>query len=194
LFFGQKLVGTQNGQPFYKMDGAISNLTANASSQITALGSTTNYTQLETALDPMFNTRTDVSASNERVAFVGGTALRVINNIGRLNGTYYLVDGQTSFGLTFHTLKLTRGTIQLIQHPLFNTNTYWSAQMVAVDLPTFDLAYLRKSQMKPFNMDGDATDNGIDAIGGTITTQLTALFKNPAANAQLTGFTAPAQG
>jgi hypothetical protein len=151
---------------------------------------------LETALDPMFNTRTDVSATNERIAFVGGTALRVINNIGRLNGTYYLVDGQTSFGLQFHTLKLTRGTIQLIQHPLFNTNTSWSSQMVAVDLPTFDLAYLRKTQQKTFNMegDGDANDNGIDAVGGTLTTQLTALFKNPAANAVLYGFTAPAQG
>jgi len=42
--------------------------------------------------------------------------------------------------------------------------------------------------------DGDANDNGIDAIGGTLTTQLTALFKNPAANAMLTGLTAPAQG
>ena len=196
LFFGQKLVSTQNGQPMYKMDGVISNLNTNAASQVTAMGSTTNYTQLETALDPMFNTRTDVSASNERVAFVGGTALRVINNIGRLNGTYYLVDGQTSFGLQFHTLKLTRGTIQLIQHPLFNTNTYWSQQMVCVDLPTFDLAYLRKTQQKTFNMDGDgdANDNGIDAIGGTLTTQVTALFKNPAANAMLTGLTAPAQG
>lgn len=196
LFFGQKLVGTQNGQPMYKMDGVISNLNTNAASQVTAMGSTTNYTQLETALDPMFNTRTDVSASNERVAFVGGIALRVINNIGRLNGTYYLVDGQTSFGLQFHTLKLTRGTIQLIQHPLFNTNTYWSQQMVCVDLPTFDLAYLRKTQQKTFNMDGDgdANDNGIDAIGGTLTTQVTALFKNPAANAMLTGLTAPAQG
>ena len=196
LFFGQKLVGTQNGQPFYKMEGVIANLLNNASSQITTLGATTNFTQLETALDPMFNTRTDVSATNERVAFVGGTALRVINNIGRLNGTYYLVDGQTSFGLQFHTLKLTRGTIQLIQHPLFNTNTAWSAQMVAVDLPTLDLAYLRKTQQKTFNMDGDgdANDNGIDAVGGTLTTQVTALFKNPAANAVLYGFTAPAQG
>ncbi len=196
LFFGQKLVSQQNGMPLYKMEGAIANLLNNAPSQITTLGATTNYTQLETAFDPMFNTRTDVSASNERVAFVGGTALRVINNIGRLNGTYYLIDGQTSFGLQFHTLKLTRGTVQLIQHPLFNTNTQWSAQCVAVDLPTFDLAYLRKTQQKTFNMDGDsdANDNGIDAVGGTLTTQVTALFKNPAANSVLYGFTAPAQG
>ena len=196
LFFGQKLVSQQNGQPFYKMEGVIANLQNNAPTQITTMGSTTNYTQLETALDPMFNTRTDVSATNERVAFVGGTALRVINNIGRLNGTYYLIDGQTSFGLQFHTLKLTRGTIQLIQHPLFNTNTTWSSMMVAVDLPTFDLAYLRKTQQRTFNMDGDtdANDNGVDAVGGTLTTQLTALFKNPAANAVLNGFVAPAVG
>lgn len=196
LFNGQKLIGTQNGQPFYKMEGVIANLTANASANITTLGSTTNFTQLETALDPMFNTRTDVSASNERVAFVGGTALRIINNIGRLNGTYQLLDGQTSFGLRFKTLHLTRGDIQLIQHPLFNTNTSWAAQMICVDLPTFDLAYLRKTSQKTFNMEGDsdANDNGVDAVGGTMTTQLTALFKNPAANAQATNFTAAAVG
>ena len=196
LFFGQKLVASQNGQPMYKMEGAISNLQNNASSQISTLGATTNYTQLETTMDPMFNTRTDVSSNNERVAFVGGTALRVINNIGRLNGTYYLVDGQTSFGLRFKTLHLTRGDVQLIQHPLFNTNTVWASQAVCVDIPTFDLAYLRKTSQKSFNMDSDtdANDNGIDAVGGTITTQLTALFRNPAANAVQYNYTAAAVG
>lgn len=193
LFFGEKHIGTQNGAPMYKMEGVIANTSINAAANVNAAGATTNYTQLEALLDPMFNTRTDVSASNERVAFVGGTALRVVNNIGRLNGTYQLVDGQTSFGLRFRTLKLTRGDVQLIEHPLFNTNTQWSKYLVAVDLPTFDLAYLRKTTEKQFNMDKDANDNGIDAVGGTITTQLTALFKNPAANAVVTGLTAAAK-
>jgi hypothetical protein len=196
LFFGQKMVTQQNNQPMYKMEGAIANCAINAPANVNTAGATTNFTQIDSLFDPMFNTRTDISASNDRIAFVGGQALRVINNIGRLNGTYYLVDGQTSFGLQFHTLKLTRGTVQLIQHPLFNTNTQWSKQCVAVDLPTFDLAYLRKTMQKTFNMDGDsdANDNGVDAVGGTLTTQATALFKNPAANAVVFGLTAAANG
>lgn len=192
IFFGQKLVSTQNGKPLYKMEGVIANTSINAPANVNAAGATTNYTQLEALLDPMFDTRTDVSASNERIAFVGGAALRVVNNIGRLNGTYQLVDGQTSFGLQFRTLKLTRGNVQLIEHPLFNTNAQWSKMMVTVDLPTFDVAYLRKTSQKNFNMDTDANDNGIDAVGGTMTTQLTALFKNPAANSVVTGLTAAA--
>ena len=39
-----------------------------------------------------------------------------------------------------------------------------------------------------------SVDNGVDAVGGTLTTELTNLVKNPAANAVLYGFTAGAAG
>ncbi|OYW72205.1 MAG: hypothetical protein B7Z24_01270, partial [Pseudomonadales bacterium 32-42-5] len=63
----------------------------------------------------------------------------------------------------------------MIEHPLFNTNTTWSKMAVAVDLSTFKLAYLgdRKTKSLEFNTDGNAADNGIDAVGGTLTTELT---------------------
>lgn len=197
LFFGEKLVAAQNQQPLYKMEGVVANTLINApAGNHTTLGATTNYTQLEAAFDPVFNTRTDVSASNERTCFVGGGALRVINNIARTNGTYQLINGATAFGLRFKTLTLPRGDINLIQHPLFNTNTQWAAMAVVLDLPSFDLAYLRDTKMKTFNLDpdNDAQDNGVDAVGGTLTTELTALWTNPAANAVITNFTASAVG
>jgi hypothetical protein len=82
--------------------------------------------------------------------FVGGTAKKVINNIGRLNGTYYMVDGQTDWGLQFSTVKIARGTFRLIEHPLFNTNASWGKLAIAVDLSSFNLAYLgdRKTRTK----------------------------------------------
>jgi hypothetical protein len=43
-------------------------------------------------------------------------------------------------------------------------------------------------------MAGAPVDNGIDAVGGTLTTEVTCLVKNPPANAQLTNFTAAAAG
>jgi len=203
LFFGQKSQGTRNGQPFRTMDGLISivgNLSYYPSYysavNINTAGGTTNYTQLEGFLDPVFNQATDPKVSNERVLFVGGQAKRVINNIGRLNGTYYLQDGQTSFGLQFATFKTARGTFRLIEHPLFNSNTSWSKMAVAVDLTTFNVAYLgdRKTQNKEFNADADANDNGIDAVGGTLTTELTTVVKNPPANAIIYNLTAAAAG
>lgn len=207
IFFGQKSQGTRNGQPFRTADGLI-NIVGNLSyypSYFSAVnsntaGSTTNYTQLEGFLDPVFNQATDPKVANERVLFVGGTAKRVINNIGRLNGTYYIVDGQTSYGLQFSTFKTARGTFRMIEHPLFNSNTSWSKMAVAVDLSTFRLAYLgdRKTQNKEFNMpeagDMDAADNGIDAVGGTLTTELTCVVKNPPANSIVFNLTAAAAG
>ena len=203
LFFGQKSQGTRNGQPFRTMDGLI-NIVGNlayypssyAAANITTAGATTTYTQLETALDPVFNQATDPKVANERVLFVGGTARRVINNIGRLNGTYYIVDGQTSFGLQFSTFKTARGTFRMIEHPLFNSNATWSKMAVCVDLSTFAVAYLgdRKTQNKEFNADADANDNGIDAVGGTLTTEMTCVVKNPPANAIITNLTAGATG
>lgn len=205
IFFGQKSQGTRNGQPFRTMDGLI-NIVGNlsyypsyfSSVNVNTAGSTTNYTQLEGFLDPVFNQATDPKVANERVLFVGGTAKRVINNIGRLNGTYYIVDGQTSYGLQFSTFKTARGTFRMIEHPLFNSNASWSKMAAAVDLSTFRLAYLgdRKTQNKEFNQqaDNDPSDNGIDAVGGTLTTELTTVIKNPPANSIIYNMTAAAAG
>lgn len=203
IFFGQKSQGTRNGQPFRTMDGLI-NIVGNlayypsyfSAANINTAGATTNYTQLEGFLDPVFNQTTDPKVANERVLFVGGQAKRVLNNIGRLNGTYYLVDGQTSWGLQFSTFKTARGTFRVIEHPLFNSNPSWAKMAVAVDLSSFRLAYLgdRKTQNKEFNADQDANDNGIDAVGGTLTTELTTVIKNPPANSVVYNLTAAAQG
>jgi hypothetical protein len=108
-----------------------------------------------------------------------------------------MVDGQTSWGLQFSTIKIARGTFRVIEHPLFNTNASWGKMALAIDLSSFSLAYLgdRKTQNRDFNMDGDdAADNGIDAVGGTLTTELTTVIKNPPAYGVMTNFTAGAAG
>jgi len=205
LFFGTKSQGTRNGQPFRTMDG-LRNIILNASYypasyggvvNNTTAGATTNFTQLETALDPVFNQATDPKVGNERVLFVGGTARKVINNIGRLNSTYYIQNGATSYGLQFGQFNIARGSFRMIEHPLFNSNSDWSKYAIAVDLSTFRVAYLggRKTMKQEFNMNGDTVvDNGIDAVGGTLTTEMTCVVKNPPANAIITNLTAAAAG
>jgi len=205
LFFGQKSQGTRNGQPFRTMAGLVAMIEdasfyppiyAGVVNSFTA-GATTTWTQLLGFLDPVFNQATDPKGSAERVLFVGGSAKLVINEIGRLNGTYHLVDGQTNFGLQFSTLTSPRGKFRLIEHPLFNTNTSWAKMAVGVDLPTFRLAYLagRKTQNMEFNTSGKAAaDNGIDAVGGTLTTELTTVVKNTPANVVINNLTAAAVG
>lgn len=203
LIWGQKSQGYRNGQPFRTMDGLVSIVgniayyppSYSVPNVFTAL-STTTYTQLVAMLDPVFNQATDPKVANERVLFVGGTARNVINQIGRLNGEYQIVDGQTSFGLQFSTFKIPRGTFRMIEHPLFNTNPYWSKMAIAVDLSTFNVAYLgnRQTQSKDFNLSGQVVDQGIDAVGGSLLTEMTAVIKNPPANAVIYNLTAGAVG
>lgn len=204
LLFSRKATGVRNNQPVRYMDGLISMISdiANYPTSYTvpnvwAAGATTNYTQLEGFLDPCLNQTTDPKSASERVIFTGGAGRRVLNNIGRLNSTYYMENGQTSFGLQFSTIKTSRGTFQVIEHPMLNSNATWARNAIVVDLASINLAYLngRKTQNKEFNMDGNvAQDNGIDAVGGTLTTELTLLCKNVPANAVITNLTAAAVG
>lgn len=201
LIFGQKSTGFRNGQPFRTMDGLLSvvgNIAYYPPSysvpNVFAAGGTTTNDQLEAMLDPVFDQATDPKVANERVLFVGGKARVVLNNIGKKSGTYQLIDGATSWGLQFSTLKTARGTFRIIEHPLLNTNANWAKMAIAVDLSTFALAYLgnRKTQNKEFNMDGKTVDQGIDAVGGSLLTELTTEIRNPPANAFITGLTAAA--
>lgn len=197
LFFGQKFMGTRNGQPFHTMEGIIARVNAAASGNITTLGATTNWTQLEAALDKTLETVTDPKGGNIRTMFVGGTARRVIHNIARLNSTYQITTAETAWGLQIDTIRTPRGTFEMIEHPLFNAYggaSMWAKMAVIADLNAFSLAYLRKTSDAGYNSAGALVDNGIDAEGGTLTTELTCTIKNPAAFGVLYNFTAAAAG
>ena len=200
LIYSQKYQGTLNSQPIHVMDGVLNILATSASGNINSATASTNWTLLESILDPAFNQVTDPKNPNMRALFVGGIARRVIHAICRLNSTYYIQGQTTEWGLQFDTIKTPRGIFNIIEHPLFNAygpTTTWAKMAIAIDLTTFGLAYMqgRKTKNAEFNGQGSpAVDNGIDAQGGTLTTELTCLVRNPAANLQITGFTAGAVG
>jgi hypothetical protein len=167
---------------------------------VTTLGGTTNYTQLEAALDPAFQTNTDVSGPPERVMFCGGVARRVLHNIFRLNSTYFIEGDTTAWGLQFDSFKIPRGRYNIVEHSLLNafgSSSSWAKMAIGVDLKSFNLAYMqgRKTANREFNTSGQpVVDNGIDAVGGALLTEVTCLVKNPAANSVLYNFTAAAVG
>lgn len=197
LFFGQKFMGAKNGQPLHTMEGIIARVTAAAPGNITTLGATTNWTQFEAALDKTLETVTDPKGGNIRTMFVGGTARRVIHNIARLNSTYQISTAETSWGLQLDMLRTPRGTFEMIEHPLFNaygSASTWAKMAVIADLNAFSAAYLRKTSDAAYNASGALVDNGVDAEGGTLTTELTCTIKNPAAFGLLYNFTAAAAG
>jgi len=198
IFFGQKqtTAPSNNNQPLRTMDG-ITSIVGNPANYPAAFPTVNVFTAaatqtastLESYLDPCFNQNTDPKIANNRLLFVGGSAKRVINKIARVNGTYFLEDRQTSWGLQFSTYKTARGDFDIIEHPLFNSNAAWAAMAIAVDPASIRLAYLggRKTQNREFNMDNVTVDSGIDAVGGTLTTECTLMIKNPPANAVIYG-------
>jgi len=99
LFFGERFMGTRNGQPFHTMEGIIPRVRTAAAGNVTTLGATTNWTQFEAALDVTLQTVTDPKGGNIRTMFVGGTARRVIHNIARLNSSYQITTAETAWGM-----------------------------------------------------------------------------------------------
>lgn len=197
LFFGEKYMGTKNGQPFHTMEGLIPRIRTAVPGNIATLGATTNWTQLEAALDPMLQTVTDPKGGNIRTCFVGGVTRRVMHNIARLNSSYQITTGETAWGMQIDTIRTPRGTFEIVEHPLFNAYgnaSMWAKMMVVCDLNAFSIAYLRKTENTEYNAKGAEVDNGIDAQGGTLTTELTSTIKNPAAFGVIYNFTAAAAG
>lgn len=168
------------GEPIHTMDGIHSVVEKYAPTNIKEAGASTNYPQLEEMLDPVLDFRTDNMSGNERTIFCGSTALKTINNIGRLSGEYQLNDGQTNFGLKFSTFTTTRGRFNLVEHPLMNTNDDFKAMAFIVDLTSFDFPYLegRDTQVEYINGTLQSTD-GTDASGGILTSELTTEIINP---------------
>jgi hypothetical protein len=145
-------------------------------------------------LDPAFNQMTDPKVPNMRVLFVGGAARRVIHAIARLNSTYF-IQGNTTNGVCNSipsrprveplTLLSIRSSMLLV---LPRLGQRWRLVLI---FRLSRLAYLqgRKTENQEFNVNGNVVDNGIDAVGGTLTTEPTCTVKNPAANVILFNFT-----
>lgn len=196
LIFSERFEGVLNNKPVRKMDGIIASIRNKAPGNITTAGATTNYSQLEAALDPVFNFQSDPKMAMERTLFVGGDALKVINKIGRLSGQYHIVDGQTAFGLQFTEFRISRGRFKMIEHPLLNSNPQWKKMAIAIDFSAIALAYLgdRKTKSEEYGVNGKYVENGLDAVGGSLTTEMTLEMMNPYSCGVIYGLTDGAAG
>lgn len=196
IIFGQKSSQFVNSQYLTTADGIIERVRRDAPAANTSTaGATTNYSQLQTMVNCVFDTMSSGQSGNKRIMLAGGRAREVINEIGRLSGQYQLVDGQTNFGLEFSTFRTARGTFQIIEHPMFNTNTDWARMAVVVDMATLKVRSLRKTFHEAYGASGQTlADNVQDAVGGVFTTENTVECVNPSANAVIYGLTAAATG
>lgn len=191
IIWGQPKMDTSGVTPIHATQGVIDAMEQYAPANTNDASSTTSYSQLVTLLEPAFLYSTDMSNAKERTAFCDNTAMKVFNDIGRKSGQVQINNAQTSFGLRFTQFNFYNGTINLVTHPLFNGLSQ-SGMALIMDMPALKLAYLegRDTKSEDYGMGGKLVENGVDAVGGSLTTECAVELINPFACALISGLTA----
>lgn len=187
LLFGRRSLGVKNNNPFRTMNGIDAQITTN----VTAAGGTTNWTQLDAFLQTIF-ARNIKGKPNERIAFCGNGAVTVLNQIARLNSTTYIEPGQTEFGIKVMKWITPFGDISLMTHPLLTENAIWTKDLRIYHPGAIEIRYLRRTHEDRYDRDG--TRAGVDADYGVFTTELSCEYHIQRTAGRLTGLTAGAAG
>lgn len=148
FLFGRssEIVGT-NGKPLRTTGGLNTFLTTNRT-----VFSTSNFDGggIDTFLDaisPLFNRRGE-GAGNERICFLGNSALNTINKAVKANGSTRInFEGTVkTYGMDLHKLVIPQGNLYLKSHPLFNTNPVYSKSIFVLNPRGIIYRYLRDTQ------------------------------------------------
>lgn len=87
--------------------------------------------------------RTTNNVSNEKIAFVGSGALRVINQMYRTAGTLVMdMPAQDTFGMSLVAHKTAFGTVYYKTHPLFSQNSTLRNCMLLLDVHKLRYRYM----------------------------------------------------
>jgi hypothetical protein len=193
IIWGQPKMDTSGEAPIHATQGVIDAMEQYAPANTNPANSTTTFAQLVTLCEPAFQYSTDMSDPKTRVLFGDSTAIKVLNDVGRLSGQVQITQNETSFGMHFTKFKFYKGTINMIEHPLLN-GLQQSGMALIMDMPALKLAYLEGRDTKPeeYGTGGKVVENGVDAVGGSLTTECAVELINPFACALITGLTAGA--
>ena len=185
LFWGQPYMSTVNGQPIHATQGIVDAIRQYAPTNVDAAPAETSYDDIVDMLLPCWKYATDVGDPTTRVAFCDTTAMRVMQDIGKEYGEVSLTQKETSYGMKFSEFRYFKGSLMLKEHPLFNGIGVTPGTMVIVDVPAVKMAYMdgRKTiseSYQPSSGGSNEMGNGVDAQGGSITTEAAVELINPA--------------
>lgn len=201
LIFGQKSLDPQggpNGMPLHTTQGILDAIMQYAPDNVEAAGATTNFDQLEDMITPAFTYNTDPGGAKERVLITGAAGNKVLQQIGRNHANPQMMMDQNTMGMVFTRIKTYKGVVNVIEHPLFNGLPGIGDMALIVDLPSIKLAYMDGRDTKPeeYGLGGTAQHSatgellgGIDAQGGSLTTEAAVEMVNPYSCAVITGLT-----
>lgn len=181
ILFGQPKMDTSGSTPLHATQGVIDAVEQYAPGNTNTAATTTSFSQFVTLVEPAFQYSADLGDPKSRTLFGGSTAIKVINDLARKSGQVFIQDGQTTFGLHFTKFVFYKGTIYMIEHPILNGIPEMSGLAVVLDMPALKLAYMngRDTRAEEFGGSGRNNANGVDADGGSLTTELAVEMINP---------------
>ena len=201
LWFGQPKMDTTGATPIHATQGIIDAIRQYAPLNVHAATGPVSYDDLVDWLEPAFTYSTDLGDQKTRVAFCDATAMKTLMKVGKeYADVVTMTQGETMFGMVFTEFKFYKGRVMLIEHPLFNGLQAINGLMVVVDVPAVKLAYMdgRNAAPENFVLGGTLANNagtalaGVDARGGSLTSELAVELLNPQGCAVITGLTSAA--
>lgn len=192
IIFGQPKMDTTGTQPLHATQGIIDAVEQYAPGNTNTAAATTTYAQWVTLVEGGFQYSADLGDPKSRMLFGGATAIKVINDIARASGQVFIQNGQTSFGFKFTEFNFYKGTIYMVEHPLLNGMPGMAGLALLLDMPAIRLAYMdgRDTRAEDYGGTGKNNANGVDADGGSLTTELAVEVLNPYSCSVIYGLTA----
>ena len=201
LLYGQAkapVADATTGKLIHATQGLVDSVYEHANANVVTAAGTTTYSQLVDLVEGPFTYSSNKMGNGlkERVIIGDSKAIKVIHDIGRLNGEVTQSTETTTFGLQYQDFKFYKGRIRLLEHPLLNELAPAAGVAIIVDLNSMALAYMEGRDVKKEEYDGsgDSTDSGIDASGGSFTTEFATEFRSPHTCGIINGLTAGAEG
>lgn len=193
LLWGQAVAPTGN-PPTHSTQGVIDAIYQYASGNVLTAGSTTSYNQLVSLLEPAFTTSSNLSDPNFRVVLCDSLAMRVFQQIGKASASIQqmMTDKETSFGMNYTQFITYKGKLAIKEHPLFSSMRTPTGFALVLDIPTIGVAYLgdRNAKAETYTGTKDGTNGGIDASGGSLTTEFAVETTSPQTCCIINGLTA----
>ena len=132
--FGKRHETTgSNGKPLRFTGGLLYMMSQYASDMITVFATTPTETTFTDAVYKVFNY--DTGAGNERIVLAGNGALNSLNRLAaNQSRTRVNFDGTIKlYGMELQKWILPQGTLYIKSHPLFNTHTRFTNEMLIID-------------------------------------------------------------
>ena len=197
LLWGQAVAPTTlagDSNPIHATQGLVDAIYQYAAGNVQTAGATTTYSQLVDLVAPAFAYSTSKTGGGlkQRLMLCDSLAMKVIHDIGRLSGDVNMTVKDTTFGMQFVEFKFYKGIMRLLEAPLLTELSPAAGVAIAVDLTSIGIAYMEGRDVKREEYDGsaDSSSSGIDASGGSLTSEFATEFRSPQTCGIINGLTA----